>query len=97
MSSRPSNSQECAYGGYKLANIIPEIETRTSTPVEGLSIGCDEDDTFYAGSGKQGRVEIEVTTGLDVVALDLEDVLVFARKYCSGIYERVLREVEPQK
>lgn len=32
-------------------------------------------------------IEIELENNL--VTLDLEDALVFAKKYCSGIYERV--------
>jgi hypothetical protein len=97
VSTRPSNSQECAYGGYKLSAIEPEIEIRASTEVDVLSAGCEDDDTFYEDAGKSGRVQLQVGTALDTVSIDLEDVLVFARKYCSGIYERVLREIEPQK
>jgi len=29
--------------------------------------------------------------------IDLEDVLIFSRKYCNGIFERILKEIEPYK
>lgn len=89
MSARTPNSHECAYGGYKLSNIDPKIEASSWSELDLLSIGTNEDDTYYANSGKSGRVKIEVND----CALDLEDVLVFARKYCNGIYVRVMREV----
>lgn len=83
------NSQECAYGGYKLSNLDTGIDVVASTEIDTLSIGSEEDDTFYDGSGKSGRVKLYVGTQLDIVEIDLEDILTFARKYCAGIYDRI--------
>lgn len=83
------NSQECAYSGYKLSSITPNIDVIASTEIDTLSIGSDDDDTFYENSGKSGRVKLYVGTQLDIVEIDLEDVLIFERKYCTGIYDRI--------
>jgi hypothetical protein len=89
-----NNSQECVYGGYKLSCL--NFEATCSDNVAAVSAGCDEDDTFYYGAGKAGRVLlfVELSDG-QMAEIDLEDVLGFARRYCNGVYERVLREVTP--
>lgn len=89
---KKTNSDECIAGGYKLSCLVTEIGC--SENVQQVSIGCDDDDTFYDGAGKSGRVEIEIEmTDGQLASIDLEDVLRFARSYCNGIYERVLMEM----
>ncbi len=102
------NSQECAYLGYKLSCIDTGVEVKDGY----LNIGCDDDDTFYKRGGKPentGRVTVSVNTMQNrpmndlcevyesSVQFDLEDLLVFAKKYCTGIYERVNKEVRSEK
>lgn len=99
---RKSNSNECIYNGRKLSNVVANI--KASHNVDQVCIGADDDDEFDAlveKSPKEGRIKIglECATVLPGEMLwpeiDLEDILRFARKYCNGIYERILEEVEP--
>ena len=96
--TRAPNSNECAYNGRKMSNVITNI--KASSYVDQVCIGCDDDDEFDSlkpTSNKEGRVKI----GLEInipgheiwPEIDLEDVLVFARKHCNGIFERVYRDV----
>ena len=100
--NRKANSNECVYNGRELSDTITDI--KASEYVDQVCIGADNDDEFDClsdKSEKEGRIKI----GLEINILDneiwpeidLEDVLVFARKYCNGIYERILKEVEPYK
>jgi len=91
------NSLECVYGGYKLSSFNVDIDVKASTEIDTLCIGSDDDDSFYENSGKSGRIKLYVGTQLDIVEIDLEDILVFARKNCAGIYKRVFEEVEETK
>lgn len=96
---RPHNSQECSYGGYKLSNNIFDVDVSES--VVAVSIGCDEDDTFYSKCDNSGRVQIFVETedhdGRNrMVNVDLEDVLRAAKRLCGGIFKRVAEENEEQ-
>lgn len=105
---RKPNTQECAYYGRKLGNVIcDDIKTSIGT----VCIGSDNDDQIYFGESLEDgeemlkeRVTITVMHDGDVVngvtqeheiEVDLEDVLRFAAKHCRGIYERVLKEVKP--
>ena len=99
---RQANSNECLYNGRKFSNIVANI--KASEYIDQVCIGADNDDTFDSiakKSQKEGRIKI----GLEInipnkeiwPEIDLEDILVFARKYCNGIYERILEEVEPYK
>lgn len=89
------NSQECRYFGYKLSSLVTCIGA--SENVHNISIGCADDDEFYSKKissteevpEKTGRVQIEIETNHDIVFIDLEDVLRFARRYCNGIYHRI--------
>ena len=93
---RTPNSKECAYGGYKLSSICTDIECFDVDGIPALQvvIGCDEDDTFYSDSDKQGRVTIEIELEDNLITLDLEDVLVFAKKYCSTMYSRINNDAQ---
>ena len=97
---RNANSNECRYNGRKLSNIVSNI--KASAYIDQICIGADNDDSFDAiaeNSQEEGRIKI----GLEInipgkeiwPEIDLEDVLVFARKYCNGIYERIRAEVKP--
>ena len=100
--TRKPNSNECVYNGRKLSNTIANV--KASAHVDQVCIGCNNDDEFdclVPTSGKEGRVKIglEINTPgrEDWPEIDLEDVLVFSRKYCNGIFERILKEIEPYK
>ncbi len=94
---RAPNSKECAYGGYKLSSICADIECFDVDGIPALQvvIGCDEDDTFYSDSDKQGRVKIGIELDNNLITLDLEDVLVFAKKHCYAMYCRIYTNTEP--
>lgn len=87
--NKPNNNHECSHGGYKLSCTVSDVGH--SANVVQVYIGCDDDDTFYAGSGNGGRVQIgiELEDG-QMANIDLEDALWFARANCAGIYERVM-------
>ena len=94
---RIHNSNECSYNGRKLSNVIADI--KCSTEIAQVCIGAEEDDQFDAlseESEKSGRIKIGLeidTPGAETwLEVDLEDVLRFAKTYCSGIYERVAKE-----
>lgn len=91
----PNNIQECAYGGYKLSDIITDIDK--SDDIVEVYIGCEEDDSHLKIDDNIGRVKInlELKDG-SFSYIDLEDVLIFARQYCNGIYERVWNDVMPE-
>jgi len=93
--TRPHNSSECIYNGRKLSNVVADI--KCSPEIDQVCIGADDDDQFDAFKpGKSGRIKIGLeinTPGKECwPEIDLEDVLRFAKKYCSGIYERVGKE-----
>lgn len=89
---KPPNSHECAYGGYKLSSICLH-DVGHSENILSLWVGSEEDDTFYEGSGKRGRVELSIELhDSTIVDIDLEELLRFVKKNCAGIYERVGKE-----
>lgn len=104
-STNKPNSQECAYYGRKLSDIRCD-NIRTSAKY--VVIGSDRDDEIYFGEALkageemlQERVELSVLYDTDEgdernIEIDLEDILVFARRYCNGIYERIARDVNPE-
>lgn len=92
MKVRTPNSQECLYRGYKLSNIEANIETNGMIQV---CVGCYDDDTFYSNNCKCGRVKVTIESENEYYEIDLEDILVFARQHCNGIYERVLHSIKP--
>lgn len=106
--SREPNTHECSYYGRKLSCFsCDDIEVKPGY----LVIGSESDDSIYwddnykiPGDMIKERVKIiAIDDGhedLDFeghyVEIDLEDVLRFAANNCRGIYERVLKEVEPK-
>ena len=100
------NSQECSFFGRKLGNIcFPSIEISDGY----VCIGSENDDEIYfdiidgAHTEPKGMIKERVTItamkdGDDgfLTEIDLEDVLRFAAKNCSGIYKRVLKEIEEE-
>lgn len=103
---KPHNSHECYAFAYKLSNVDTGINAYCNGAViEQITIGCERDDEFYNVNGKPeltDRVMLDVDIDLGeiigaAVSLDLEDILVFARKHCNGVYERVMREHEPDE
>jgi hypothetical protein len=99
-----ANSHECSCFGRKLGNTcVPSIEVSNGY----VSIGSENDDQIYFNvidniySEPEGMLKERVTItamkdGDDgfLTEIDLEDVLRFAAKNCSGIYKRVLKESE---
>lgn len=81
------NSKDCIYGGYKLSSVVPRIVC--SDNVVQINIGCENDDEFYSCFNLDGRVQILIETEHDIISVDLEQVLEFAKEYCAGIFERV--------
>jgi hypothetical protein len=98
--NKPDNSQECYSLGYEMSDIFTEIAV-SGDDSDGIKviIGCDNDDEFYDKSGKSGRVKISLYRDDPFMeyAIDLEDILVFAKTYCNGIYERIHRDVVPME
>ena len=101
---RKPNSQECSFFGRKLSNICASsIEASNGY----VCIGSENDDEIYFNiidnvySEPEGMLKERITItamkdGDDgfLTEIDLEDVLRFAAKNCSGIYKRVLKEIE---
>ena len=107
---RPPNSHECSYFGRKLSSTCcDDIGTSLGYVCIG-SDGDDEIyfdiiDNKYLESKDMVKERVTITAihdGMDLndkdqghyFDIDLEDVLMFAAKYCSGIYKRVLKESE---
>lgn len=88
---RENNSQFCSSRGYKLSNIVPDITV--SNNVTQINIGGDDDDIVDSTPDTAYRVKIilEVNTNYesDLVSIDLEDVLKFAKKYCYDLFQKV--------
>ena len=97
---RKPNSQECSYYGRKLSNTICEEIQHNA---DYLYVGSENDDLIYFGKALpdneemlKERVKISVEVVDAILEIDLEDVLKFASKYCSGIYNRVYTEAKGQ-
>ena len=80
---RPDNIKECIYSGYRLSDVYTGIEV--SDNIQRISIGSEND---YEPK-PAGRVKIEIETQDEILHLDLEDVLRFAKVYCTRLYQRV--------
>ena len=105
MLNRPPNSHECGYFGRKLSNVSTD-SIKTSLNEGELYVGTECDDEIYFGEclGEneemlKERVKIYIEHypddyHLSQIEIDLEDLLRWSRKHCSGIYERVFNEVE---
>tara|TARA_R110000850_G_scaffold112728_1_gene226970 strand:- start:176 stop:487 length:312 start_codon:yes stop_codon:yes gene_type:complete len=101
---KKANSHECSYFGRKLGNTCcSSIEVSNGY----VCIGSENDDEIYfdvingAYTESKGMIKERVTIaamkdGDDgfLTEIDLEDILRFAAKNCSGIYKRVLKESE---
>ena len=99
---RPPNSNECSFNSRKMSNIVAKV--KCSPFIDQVCIGADDDDEFNClseKSKKAGRIKIGLEINTSVAEcwpeLDLEDILIFAKTYCNGIYERISKEVEPYK
>jgi len=93
------NSQECSFFGRKLSCIICDIAISEGCEIW---IGSERDDEIFFDtkdwSPKQDemlkeRVLIMVGDEDTHIEIDLEGVLRFAAKYCTGIYKRVMNEI----
>jgi len=94
---RRPNSNECAFNGRKMSNIVTDV--KCSPYIDQVCIGTDDDDEYDSllpNSKKEGRIKIGLeinTPGAECwPEIDLEDVLKFAQKHCNGIFERIQKE-----
>jgi len=98
---RTPNSHECFASGWKLSNIGSGIQV--SGGGEAM-VGSERDDEIYdfvccqGYDGKLLKERVKITIHSDdelyPMEIDLEDVIRFACRYCHGIVERVLEDVE---
>ena len=88
---KEDNSQLCSNRGYKLSSVVPDIAT--SNNVVQINIGGDDDDIvdFKPYTAYRVKIILEVNTNYesDIVNIDLEDVLNFAKKYCYDLFQKV--------
>lgn len=97
---RPPNTQECIYFGRKLSSLDTDIESNAHS----VCIGSPNDEAIYFGDCLEpgedlSRERVTIYAEVDdvEVKLDLEDILVFAKKYCNGIFERVAMEAKEKQ
>lgn len=89
---RTPNSKECLNNGLGMYNIPTNIGAEASWQYNNLEtmIGCfDCDELNDDGTHSEGRIEISVDIYGRILWLDLEDILVFAKKYCPAMYWRI--------
>lgn len=100
MDIKQPNTHECLHYGRKLSNIACD---NIEVDLGYIVIGSESDDEIYFGDclrkgEKMLKERVKITAFYEsvkhnagILNIDLEDLLVFAAKYCKGIYSRVLQ------